>query len=65
MSILDISKIVMHDFHYNHMKSKYGKNVEIVYTDTDSFIYEIGCDDFYDDIIEDIDKYDTSDYQID
>lgn len=62
MSILDISKIVMCDFHYNHMKPKYGENVQALYTDTDSFIYKILCEDFYEDMKCDIVHYDTSDY---
>lgn len=32
LSILDVSKVLMCDFHYNHMKPKYGNNVEIIYT---------------------------------
>lgn len=62
MAILDISKVVMLDFHYNYMKPKYGVNCEVLYTDTDSFVYEIFCNDFYQDIKDDISKYDTSDY---
>lgn len=50
MSVLDISKVVMCDFHYEYMKPKYGDNVQILYTDTDSFVYKIQCDDVYDDI---------------
>lgn len=62
MSVLDISKICMCEFHYQYMKPKYGDNVEVLYTDTDSFIYKILCDDFYADMRDDILKYDTSDY---
>lgn len=32
MAILDLSKIVMYDFHYNYMELKYKGNVEIIYT---------------------------------
>lgn len=65
MSVLDISKVVMCDFHYNYMKPKYGENVEVLYTDTDSFIYKILCDDFYADMKKDVrHKYDTSDYAV-
>lgn len=32
MSILDLSKVLMYDFHYNHMKKEYGDNIEIMYT---------------------------------
>lgn len=62
MSVLDISKVVMCEFHYEYMKPKYADNVEVLYTDTDSFIYKILCDDFYAEMKEDIHKYDTSDY---
>lgn len=65
LAILDISKIVMYDFHYNFMKPKYGENVTLCYTDTDSFIYHIKADCFYSDMMQNIDKYDTSDYPLD
>ncbi|GFX78922.1 uncharacterized protein TNCV_3912111 [Trichonephila clavipes] len=50
MSILDISKTLMYEFHYHKMKACYGENVKLLYTDTDSFIYDIKCDDIYSDI---------------
>lgn len=63
MAVLDISKLKMCDFHYNYMKSKYSGNCQVVYTDTDSFVYEIHCEDFYSDMKQDIHQYyDTSDY---
>lgn len=62
MAVLDISKVVMCDFHYNYMKPKYGENVQVLYTDTDSFIYKVFCEDFYADMKSDIMRYDTSDY---
>lgn len=63
LAILDISKVVMYDFHYNFMKPKYGENISLAYTDTDSFIYKVVCDDFYEDMKQNIDKFDTSDYK--
>ena len=34
LSILDISKILMYEFWYDYMKSKYGDNVKLCYTYT-------------------------------
>ena len=49
-AILDLSKIVMYEFHYNYMKQKYPEGLTLCYMDTDSLIYDIETDDFYKDI---------------
>ena len=40
----------MYDFHYNIMKPKYGDNIQLLMTDTDSFVYQIKTEDFYEDM---------------
>ena len=61
--ILDLSKIVMYEIHYNYMKQKYPEGLTLCYMDTDSLIYDIETDDFYKDIAEDVkDRFDTSGY---
>ena len=45
LSILEISKILMYEFWYDHMKPKYNDNVTC-YMDTDSFVMNIKTNDF-------------------
>ena len=62
-AILDLSKIVVYEFHYDYMKQKYPEGLTLCYMDTDSLIYDIETDDFYKDIAEDVkDRFDTSGY---
>ena len=65
--ILDLSKTLMYDFHYNYILPKYGKKANGVsrakrlFTDTDSLCYEIETEDFFQDISNDVEaKFDTA-----
>jgi hypothetical protein len=65
MSILDLSKTLMYDFHYNTIKKEYGDKARLLFTDTDSLMYEIKTDDVYEDfarIGEKLDCWENSDY---
>lgn len=61
-SILDLSKVLMYDFHYNIMKKKYGDNIMLLGTDTDSLKYCIETEDLYADMHEMSEYFDFSEY---
>ena len=66
LSILDIIIILMYEFWYEYMKSKYGNDVKLCYMDTDSFIINIKTEDFCKDIANDVEKrFDMSNYEVD
>lgn len=67
MCVLEISKILMYKFLYEYLKPKYGENIQVVYTDTDSFVLKIKTNDFYADIRDEPDAshFDTSAYPVD
>ena len=65
LSILDISKILMHEFWYDYMKPKYNDNIKLCYMDTDSFAMNSKTEDFYKDISNDVEKrFDMSNYEV-
>ena len=60
-AILDLSKIVMYEFHYDYMVPKYGlEKLKLCYMDT---VYDNKTEDFYEDIADDVEaRFDTSGY---
>ena len=62
MCILDLSKMLMYDFHYSYIKKKYNNRARVLFTDTDSLTYEIEAKDAYKDFWNDKDMFDNSDY---
>ena len=62
MSILELSKVLMYDKHYNYILPKYGKKGKLRFTDTDSLTYHIRTEDVYRDFFADRERFDNSDY---
>ena len=62
MCILNLSKTLMYDFHYNCIKRKYGDRAKLLFTDTDSLTYEIEAEDVYQDFWNEKDKFNNSNY---
>ena len=62
-AILDLSKTMMYEFHYDYMIPKYGDRLKLCYMDTDSLVYSIKTEDFYSDISSDVEsRFDTYGY---
>ena len=59
-SILDLSKCLMYEFHYKYIKRKY--DAKLLFTDTDSLVYEIKTEDVYENFSEDKRLFDFSNY---
>ena len=49
MCILELSKVLMYEFHYDYIKNKYDNKSKLLFTDTDSLMYEIKTEDVYED----------------
>ena len=54
----------MYEFHYDYMVPKYGlEKLKLCYMDTDSLVYDIKTEDFYEDIANDVEaRFNTSGY---
>ena len=62
MCLLELSKVFMYEFHYDYIKSKYENKSKLLFTDTDSLMYEIETKDVYEDFSIDKEMFDCSNY---
>ena len=62
MCILELSKILMYEFHYDYIKNKYDNKSKLFFTDTDSLTYEIKTGDVYEDFSSDKEMFGFSNY---
>ena len=62
LSVLDLSKVLMYNFHYGVMKPFFGDELKVLYTDTDSFIYQTRNKNIYEFMKNNLEYFDTSNY---
>ena len=62
LNILDLSKLLMYEFHYKYIKSKL--DAKLLFTDTDSLVFEIKTEDVYEDFYGDKNLFDFSDFPL-
>ena len=61
--VLDLSKVLMYEFHYNYVKQRYPNDKsKLLFTDTDSLVYRIQTDNLYSDMLIDKHLFDFSGY---
>ena len=51
MCILDLMKKLMHEFHYDYIKNKFGNNPRLFFPDPDRLIHKIKTKDVFEDFI--------------
>ena len=59
MCILNLSNVLMYEFHYDYIKNKCGK---LLFTDPNSLKYEIITEDVFEDFSKDKEMFDFSNY---
>ena len=59
-TVLELSKWLMYDFHYNFIKKHF--DAELLFTDTGSLTYEIKSEDVYKEFFKHIHLFDFSNY---
>ena len=62
MCIIELSKVLMYEFHYDYIKNKCDNKSKLLFTDNDILMYEIKTEDFYDDFSSDKEMFDFRNY---
>ena len=62
VKLVDDENVLVYKFHYDHIKVKCDSKSNLLITDTNSLIYEINTDDFYEDFSSDKEMFDFNNY---
>ena len=60
MCVLELSKALMYEFHYNYIKNKYDNKSKLLFTDSDSLMYEIKTENVSEDFSSDKELFDLT-----
>ena len=60
--ILDLSKLLVYEFRYKYIETKYDNSANLLFRDTDGLVYENETDDVYEDFNDNKNLFDFSDY---
>ena len=64
MCILELSKELMYEFHYNYIKNKFENKLKLLFTATNSSMHEIKTEEVYGDFSSNKEMFDFSSYWI-
>jgi len=64
-TILEMAKLLMYRFYYEVLLPKYGDKIQMLFTDTDSFIFLVETPDLHADMSNMMDCFDTSNFPTD
>ena len=62
---MDLSKFLVYEIHYKYIGTKYDNRAKLLFTDTDSLVYQIETGDVHEEFYGDKNLFDFSDYQKD
>ena len=59
---MEFSKVLMYEFNYDYIKSKYVNKSKLLFTDTGKLMYRIKTEDVYEDFGREKNMFDFSNY---
>ena len=62
MCILEFSKVLMYELHYDYIENKYNNKSKLLFTDNNGLMYEIKTEEAYEDFSSDKEMFDFSNY---
>ena len=62
MCTLDLNKVIMYELYYSYINNKYGNNLRLLFTETDSLMYEVKTEDVHQDFSMDKKMFHFSNY---